>query len=264
MSFVQQAYNFKTPLYASANAWKTVNAFVKPEEEKNCFPIFYWFKVENKKKKKENEEEEEKSTYRMQLKITMGYNADQMDLSKSNWTYPKPKEKKENNVIENLKIADFVNNQNGLVLKHSNEARCYYTPTLDYIHMTNKENFIKTKNGTDETFEYYSTLLHELIHWTGHQKRTNRFEKNQKEFKDNERKAYALEELNAEIGANILCIYFGLQKTVNKNSLAYLASWKKYLSDDAVFIYKALNGSTDAIKFLEKNLKTAKKVKKAA
>ena len=266
MSFVQQMYKFKMPLFASANAWKTVNAFVKPEEEKNCFPIFYWFKVKNKKtKKNDNDEEEEKTSYyRMQLKITMGYNADQMDLSKSNWTYPKPQQKTKNKVIQNLKIDDFVKNQNGLVLKHSNEAKCYYSSTLDYVHMTNKKNFIKTKNGTDETLEYYSTLLHELIHWTGHEKRTNRFEKNKKEFKDNERKAYAIEELNAEIGANILCIYFDLQKTVNKNSLAYLASWKKYLSDDAIFIYKALSGSTDAIKFLENNLKTAKKVKKTA
>lgn len=264
LSFVQLQNKYKLPLYASQNAWKKVGGIVKAEEIKKSHPIFYWWRdVSKKVKNDDGKEQENKSYVRWFLKITWGYNADQIDLSNSTWSYPKADKKAVNKVKDIKEIQNFVNGQKGLELKHSNESRCYYSPTLDYIHMTNKKNFIKTENGTDETFEYYSTLLHELIHWSGHEKRTNRFNKNKNLFKDNSRKEYALEELNAEIGANILCIQFDLQKTVNQNSLAYLASWKKYLSDDDVFIYKALSQSAGAIQFLKDNLKTAKAKKTA-
>jgi len=121
--------------------------------------------------------------------------------------------------------------------------------------MSNKFNFEPTKNGTDATLEYYSTLLHELTHWTGSEKRLNRFEKNKKYFDNNAQLEYALEELIAEIGANILCCKFDIQKTINKNSLAYLKSWISRLKNDELFILKSLTQSGQAVNFLKDNLK---------
>jgi len=94
-------------------------------------------------------------------------------------------------------------------------------------------------------------------------KDTENILKNLKFFKDHKRKEYALEELIAEIGANLLCIQFDMQKKVNKNSLAYLKSWITALKNDDVFIYKALSQSAGAIDFLKKNLKENKAVKTA-
>jgi len=264
LSFIQFEEKFKTPLFATKSYWDKVGAVIPEENEKKGFPVFYWGDIKkNKKSKKVDQDEDEKKKYSYMkfLKVSWVFNADQVDLSNSTWTYPKNK-KTVNKVKTDDKIENFVNNQKGLELKHSNEAKCYYSPTLDYVHMSNKSNFIDTEHSTAH-FEYYSTLLHELIHWTGHDSRTGRFKRNEKHFKEHKRKQYALEELNAEIGATILCIQFGLQKSVNKNSLAYIQSWKKYLSDDAVFIYKALTNSALAVDFLEKNLKENKAVKTA-
>ena len=253
LSFIQAENKFDFPLYASKNAWAKVGAKIKPDQVKNGFPIFYWWQNKVKYKKPENEEQDSYS--RWFLKITWAYNPDQLDLSNSTWKYPKVEDTPKNKVKDNMAVFNFVDNQKGLELKHSQQGRCYYAPELDYIHMTNKENFNDTKNGTSASFEYYSTLLHELVHWSGHKKRTGRFEKNLKFFKDNRRKEYALEELIAEIGANLLCIQFDMQKKVNKNSLAYLKSWISALKNDDVFIYKALSQSAGAIDFLKKNLK---------
>ena len=248
LSFIQAENKFDFPLYASKNAWAKVGATIKPDQVKNGFPIFYWWQNKVKYKKPENQEED--SYTRWFLKITWAYNPDQLDLSNSTWTYPKVEDTPVNKVKDNMAVFNFVDNQKGLVLKHSDQPRCYYAPELDYIHMTSKTNFTGKKSCA--SFEYYSTLLHELVHWTGHKKRTGRFEKNLKFFKDNRRKEYALEELIAEIGANLLCIKFDMQKKVNKNSLAYLKSWISALKNDDVFIYKALSQSAGAIDFLKK------------
>ena len=263
LSFIQLENKYKYPLYASANAWKKTGATIKPDQVKNGYPIFYWWqnKITRKNPVDTNNPDNPENYYqRWFLKITWGYNPDQVDLTNSSWSYPEIKKTK-NKVKTIADCKNFVDNQKGLILKHSNEARCYYAPELDYIHMADQKAFVDDKKGKSATFNYYSVLFHELVHWTGHKSRTGRFEKNLKFFDDNKRKEYALEELNAEIGANILCIEFDLQKTVNENSLAYLQSWKKYLTDDDVFIYKALSQSAGAIDFLRKNLKenTAKK-----
>jgi antirestriction protein ArdC len=68
-------------------------------------------------------------------------------------------------------IEQFVKNIKGLDLRHSNEGRCYYSPQLDYVHMTEKKGFLNVKNKS-ASFNYYSVLFHELSHWTGHKSRT--------------------------------------------------------------------------------------------
>jgi antirestriction protein ArdC len=179
LNTLDKGYN--TNYYATKKAWLSVGATIKDDETKNGVQVFYWGQV-GKKVKDENNEDKLK-TYRF-LKVSWVYNSQQVDLSNSSWKVPTPK-KVVNQVNENDKIENFVKNQIGLNLQYSNNDRCYYSPKLDFIHMSNKFNFEPTKNGTDATLEYYSTLLHELTHWTGSEKRLNRFEKNKKYFDNN-------------------------------------------------------------------------------
>jgi antirestriction protein ArdC len=60
-----------------------------------------------------------------------------------------------------------------------------------------------------------------------------------------------LEELIAEIGANILCCKFDIQKTINKNSLAYLKSWISRLKNDELFILKVINSKRSSREFFK-------------
>ncbi|RYE02901.1 MAG: hypothetical protein EOP33_09935 [Rickettsiaceae bacterium] len=54
--------------------------------------------------------------------------------------------------------------------------------------------------------KYYSTLFHEIIHWTGHESRLNRFGNTAPTSEK-----YAVEELIAEMGA--MLIYFDKYST---------------------------------------------------
>ena len=65
--------------------------------------------------------------------------------------------------------------------------RAYYLPIKDKILMPKKEQF-ETKEA------FYSTLFHELSHWTGHKSRLERPIKNQKGSK-----VYAFEELISRV-----------------------------------------------------------------
>jgi len=65
--------------------------------------------------------------------------------------------------------------------------------------MPHRERFVATSTSpATETF--YSTLFHEMAHWTGHPSRLNRELSNR--FGDD---AYAMEELIAELASAFLC-----------------------------------------------------------
>lgn len=99
------------------------------------------------------------------------------------------------------------------------------------------------KSKFEDTEGYYSTLLHELVHWTGHKNRLNRLEIN----KESDR---AFEELVAEIGASFLCAEFGIIPNIT-NTSSYVASWLKALHNDKNYIFKAVKSATTAVNYLK-------------
>ena len=78
-------------------------------------------------------------------------------------------------------------------------SRAFYRPSTDSIQLPPREAFIGSPTSTPAE-SYYSTLLHELVHFTSHESRCNR--QLGKRFGDD---AYAMEELIAELGAAFLC-----------------------------------------------------------
>jgi len=107
----------------------------------------------------------------------------------------------------------------------------HYTPSLDEVVTPEIETF-------KDSAAYYSTLFHELIHSTGHEKRLNRDGVKKVSFGSG---TYAEEELVAEFGAAFLCAEAGIEngKTL-ENSAAYIASWKKYIEEaDVKTVLKA-------------------------
>lgn len=131
-------------------------------------------------------------------------------------------------------IEELIKNTK-LNLKHQGE-RAFYKPSQDYINMPLKSKF-------EDTEGYYSTLLHELVHWTGHKNRLNRLEIN----KESDR---AYEELVAEIGASFLCAEFGITPNIT-NTSSYVASWLKALHNDKNYIFKAVKSATTAVNYLK-------------
>ena len=81
---------------------------------------------------------------------------------------------------------------------HGGDRACY-VPSKDFTALPNPSTFRDEQN-------YRATKLHELCHWTGHEKRLNRNLKNRFGTR-----AYAAEELVAELGAAFLCAHLGVQ-----------------------------------------------------
>jgi hypothetical protein len=73
--------------------------------------------------------------------------------------------------------------------------------------------------------EYYATLLHEITHSTGHQRRLGR--ETIAEAAPFGSISYSKEELCAEMGSAFLCAEAGISPAVIENQAAYVAGWLK-------------------------------------
>ena len=118
-----------------------------------------------------------------------------------------------------IERAEKLIKESGAVIDHSklNTTPCYI-PMLDEIRMPEKEQF-------KDAGKYYSTLLHEMSHWTGHESRLDRKLANSFGTPD-----YAREELRAEIGSALLCAELNIDHEIDNNK-AYIQNWCQLLED---------------------------------
>jgi antirestriction protein ArdC len=123
-----------------------------------------------------------------------------------------------------------------------------YIPAQDRVQMPHVHQFTTAD-------EYYGTLSHELVHWTGHTSRLDRLASNKKE-------AYAFEELVAELGACFVVAQKG--GTYNApNSASYIKSWLRALRDDKRMIFRAASAAQKAADFLFEAAETGEDAKAA-
>jgi len=260
LNMFKRQNEFEHNLYATRKAWLTVGGTIKEGFEKKARAIFYYSSFN--KKVENNKNELEDKTFKF-LKVSYVYNVSQINLSKS--TYKLPDTTPINKVVNNDEIEQFVKNIEGLNLEHKGNGRCYYDLFSDKINMSDKICFIDNDEN-NATGHYYSTLFHELIHWTGAENRLKRFEKNKKRFKDDSNIEYAHEELIAELGAVLMCRKFNLEKSLNRNSLSYLKTWISRLENDNKFLISALTQSYKAHLYLieKSKIQSTVEIKKVA
>jgi antirestriction protein ArdC len=147
-------------------------------------------------------------------------------------------------LVERIKnVEDFVA-KTGAIVEYKGSTACYI-PSEDKICMPLPEAFIDTETST-ATEGYYSTLLHELTHWTGSEKRLNR--EGGKKFGD---KNYATEELVADIGAAFLCAELEITATTRADHANYIANWLKALKDNKDCIITAASEASKAVTYLQ-------------
>ena len=154
---------------------------------------------------------------------------------------PKTNEISELELIET--VEQYVKNTGASI--HHGGNRAFFTPNYDEIHMPKPEQFKSTGTSTAQE-NYYGTLLHELIHWTGYKDRLNRIKG--KSFGDND---YAFEELVAESGSAILCTLLGISAEPRPDHAKYLNSWIKGVKDNPNAMISAFKLSSKAIKYLD-------------
>lgn len=121
--------------------------------------------------------------------------------------------------------AEVILQNSGASITHDQRNKAFYRPSSDEIHLPPHAAF-----GSSD--QYYSTALHELGHWTGHESRLDR------EFGPFGSEIYAKEELRAEIASWMISAELGLSHDPGQH-LSYVENWVKVLEEDPFEIIRA-------------------------
>ena len=216
--------------WASYRQWQTLGAQVRKGERGSL--IVFWKKLE----RQDDAKDEEDDRPRFVANASYVFNAEQV----SGWQPPTPKPYSE--VAINEQVAAFIR-ATGADIRHGFHA-ARYRRDLDCIEMPNPDLFIGS--GTSSPIEaYHAVLGHESIHWSGAVHRLNR--EFGKRFGD---KAYAFEEIVAELGAAFLCSAFRIVNEPRPDHAAYVASWLDILDRDTKAIFTAASKVQEAVEYL--------------
>lgn len=231
--FITMFSEFESPYFLTFNQISKMGGTIKKGSK--GLPIMFWKKFSKKTVETNKDGKELEKSFLIAKDWTI-FNAEQIEGIDF-----KEIELNQLGTCEELETITH-NMPTPVKIKHSLMSDgAYYTPTYDEISMPDKGQF-------KATGEYYSTLVHETIHSTGHKSRLDRFAKNDGEF-DGRKGSYSYEELVAELGAAYLCAMYGVNsEDTEKNSAAYLQGWLQRFKGDLQMLYKA---STDAQKAVD-------------
>ena len=215
-----EAQNFETNEWLTFNQIKKLGESVKKGEKST--PVFFFKPYEI-----EEENEETGEVIKKTIPILKVYNVFNVSQTTINI------ETKE--IEKTPEIEEFIANTNA-VIKPALEA--YYQPKKDFIGIPNIDKFISEEH-------YYSTLLHELSHWTGHPTRLNRDQSGKFGTED-----YAFEELVAETASCFLNAELGIDWEKMQHT-EYLKSWIQAIKNDPKILWKAASQAQKVVDFLK-------------
>jgi antirestriction protein ArdC len=122
-------------------------------------------------------------------------------------------------------------------------TRAFYMPSADTIQVPPPSAFF-------EPINWHRTVLHEMVHYTGHSSRLNRDQSGA--FGSS---AYSFEEIVAEAGCAFLCAALSITPTVRHSD--YIGSWLDVLRESNRAIIRAASAASKAadylLAFLESN-----------
>lgn len=133
------------------------------------------------------------------------------------------------------KVIAEMQNAPEITIKESDQA--YYRPSTDQVVLPQLEQYGKAE-------DFYRVAFHELAHSTGHEKRIGRGIKNG--FGSEK---YAKEELIAELTSAMICQVTGIEAEIEQTA-AYIAGWKKALTDDPKLIVTASSAAQKAADYI--------------
>lgn len=139
--------------------------------------------------------------------------------------------------VERSADADAWISVTGAQIAYEGNRAFYYRPT-DKISCPKFEHFHSAPG-------FYSTVAHELGHWTGHEKRLDRTFG--AKFGDQQ---YAVEELVAELCSAFVCARLGIESEPRADHAEYLKNWLQVLRSDDHAIFTAAAAAQRACDFL--------------
>jgi len=246
------ANGYTSNQFATKKGWKRLGGTIEKDQKAT---ISHWSKPMTVTDKDDNGEETKKSFFIN--KCFYVYNRDQVQgLPEQE---KKPIENRptfNNDRLDRFTMAQGIETING-------DTGAFYRPGTDSIHMPLKNHFKGTKTLTPEEC-YYSTLLHEHIHATGHAKRLNRKGITSKQ---RSKQIYAKEELVAEIGATLLCCDLNVHSIGKlQDHATYLNEWIDAIKNDNKnkLLFSVFSLATNAVEYMHEQNMIKNKIKKTA
>lgn len=225
----QMCEGYQSGVWATYKQWQDRGAQVRKGEK--SAQIVFWKMIEQ-----EPTQDNDEQSMRMFARWSRVFNADQVDGFNPDSDFI-PSD------IGAIGTADAVIDASGADIRQD-EIKAFYSPSGDYINMPPPPRFKDTSDST-ATENYYSTLFHELTHWTGAKHRLDRLPLEKFSKSD-----YAFEELVAELGAAMACARSGVTALPRADHAKYIAGWLKALQDDKKFIFSAASHAQKAVDYL--------------
>lgn len=130
-----------------------------------------------------------------------------------------------------------------VTIKHAETGCAFYSPAMDSVTMPMRSEFKSNAH-------YFSTLTHEVAHWTGHESRLDRLKATSKLSTD-----YATEELVAELATCFVAAVTGTEFHSQDNSAAYLAHWLGHARKESKYLVQVASAAQKACDMVVANLK---------
>ena len=218
---------YSSDQWGTYKQWSERGQQVKKGEKSTA--IVFWKMLDQGEKGEAPEADEEGGRRRMVARGYNVFNAEQIE------GYEAPTRPARAD-IKRIQHADDFFNQLKADIRQGG-GRAYYRPSSDHIQMPDFAAFRSAE-------AYYGVLSHEVIHWTGAEKRLHRDLSGR--FGN---ESYAAEELIAELGAAFLCADLGICNEPRPDHAAYVANWLKVLKDDKRAIFTAAAKAQQATDF---------------
>ncbi len=244
---------FEHQVWATYKQFEELGAQVRKGEKGSLIVKYGEWVPQNPDKSKEsakpdNAGNDEDGSKRLFAKAAYVFNLDQVDASAELRAKLLPAAAPRQDLTERLDAVDAFVAAIGVEIREGGQRAFYRHRNLngdgDFIQMPPRELFVGTATSTP-TEAYYSTVLHEEIHGSGAEHRLNR--KFGERFGD---KAYAFEELVAELGAAYLCAGLEITNTPRPDHAQYIANWLQVLKGDTKAIFTAASMATRAVDYL--------------
>jgi antirestriction protein ArdC len=244
--FDSEKQGYRLPVYLTFNQAKNNNILIKKGAE--SFPVAYWnMSIRHKKNGSAiiqsdylNLSPEEKKEYKVTpyMKHYNVFNVAQTNMQEVRPDILKKFEIQFNpqlntdvkNMFDSQVLDNMIEKKSWYVpIEFQNQNRAYYSPTRQLIVLPVKEQF---KDGES----FYTTMLHEMAHSTGHPSLLNR--DLSVPFGS---KSYGKEELVAELTAALAGKSIGISSGIREENVEYLKSWLDATKKDPKFIFSILS-----------------------
>ena len=207
---------FRRNLWASRKQWER-KGYRVVDGEKGA-PVFHYFSAPEADEDRADRLAGDQRAQGPLRRVSIVFNASQVRRAADERPF------RLNRLVEEREDVDECVTRHGAKVICRDVRYPFYDPDADVITMPPMTWFRARGKDDQATVDYYATLLHELVHWTGHESRLARV------FGENDDANYQFEELVAELGSGFLCARFGLgnarRMTADRNGLvAYINYW---------------------------------------